>query len=480
MKRGILLFVLLPALLIALLPKGQAGSFLSGGARMTGEQGSLANGGAMTTGADGGIQAARAGGARAVTGENDAAQDSTPELSSVIERYIEALGGREAIEKLETRRCSGWLVTDLPSNTPPVLEKLEMETYSALPDKWLLVGRDSSGTLKNGFDGEAGWDQNLDTVKPDPRMERGKLAFIINPHGPLRIEDYFHDMKVTGTAEWDGRRCYAVESDRKASSYTLYFDAETGLLRQIGYHWFLRDYREVDGIMFPFEIEVSRKGGSTTYYFEEVEQNVPIDSGLFAMPDITEALPGVYGGIDDERVLPMLQHLPYTHGGMNIPSTDGRFLYDMIVGRGYRRGLEIGTSNGYSTLWLGLAFRETGGSVITLEIEPRSAEEARENFRRAGLEGVIETRICDAIEEIPKLEGEFDFVFIDAWKPDYIRYFELLKKRIIPGGAIMAHNVISQDDHMRDFLSVIETDPDFETTIHRTSTEGISVSVRRR
>ena len=410
----------------------------------------------------------------------ESASDSLPTLASVLERYVEALGGREAIERLESRMCRGWLVTDLPSRTPPVFEKLEMETYSALPDRWLLVGRDSSGILKNGFDGEVGWDQTLNSVKPEPRMERGKLAFLINPQGPIRIEDYFRDMTLAGTTEWDGRACYAVESDRKASSYTLYFDVETGLLSRIGYHWLLKDYREVDGVMFPFVIELSRKGGSTTYFFEEVEQNVPIDDGLFAMPSAALELPDIFGGIDDELVLPMLQHLPYTYGGMNIPSTDGRFLYDMIIELGYSHGLEIGTSNGYSTLWLGLAFRVTGGAIITLEVEPRSAEEARANFMRAGLDDVIETRTCDALEEIPKLEGEFDFVFIDAWKPDYIQYFELLRDRIRPGGAITAHNVISQDNHMRDFLAAIDTDPDFETTIHRTSTEGISVSIRRR
>jgi caffeoyl-CoA O-methyltransferase len=474
MKCGILLFVLLPALLISLLPGGQTGSSLSGGASTVDAPRSSD----YTTVHD--IQDAGSSGGRPISDAAAAVSDPTPTVASVIERYIEALGGRRAIERLETRRCSGWLVTDLPSNDPPVHETLEMETYSALPNRWLLVGRDSSGTLKNGFDGEVGWDQNTYTVKPEPRMERGKLAFIINPHGPLRIGDYFHDMVLAGTTEWEGRMCYAIESDRKASSYTLYFDVETGLLRQIGYHWFLRDYREVDGVIFPFEIEVSRKGGSTTYHFEEVENNIPVDDALFAMPDATVALPGIFGGIDDGRVLPMLQHLPYTHGGMNIPSVDGRFLYDLIIERGYHRGLEIGTSNGYSTLWLGLAFRENGGSIVTLEVEPRSAEEARENFHRAGLDGVIETRICDAIEEIPRLEGEFDFVFIDAWKPDYIKYFELLRKMMSPGGAITAHNVISQDNHMRDFLEAIETDSDFETTIHHTSTEGISVSIRHR
>ena len=413
-------------------------------------------------------------------GSADAAADSLPTLASILDRYVEALGGREAIGRLESRRCRGRLVTDLPSRRPPLLEKMEMETYAALPDKWLLIGRDSTGVLKNGFDGEIGWDQNLERVKREPRMERAKLAFIINPHGSLLIEEYFHDLTLAGTAEWDGRTCYAVESDRKASHYTLYFDAETGLLSRIGAYWILRDYREVDGVMFPFEVEVSRKGGSTTYFFEEVEHNMQIDQEIFSMPEASDIFPDTFGGIEDERVLPMLQHLPFTHGGMNIPSSDGRFLYDMIIERGYRRGLEIGTSNGYSTLWLGLAFRATGGSVITLEVEPLSAEEAMRNFERAGLDDVIETRICDALEEIQNLEGEFDFVFIDAWKPDYIRYLELLRERISPGGAITAHNVISQDNHMRDFLEAIETDQGFETTIHRTSPAGISVSIRRR
>ena len=171
-----------------------------------------------------GVLAGDAGTAGRASGEK--ATDSLPALESILGRYIEALGGREAIESLETRKCTGWLVTDLPSRTPPVFEKLEIETYSALPDKWLLVGHGSSGTLRNGFDGERGWDQTLSTVKPEPRMERGKLAFLINPHGALRIGDYFRDMTVTGTADLNGRECYAVESDRKASSYTLYFDVE--------------------------------------------------------------------------------------------------------------------------------------------------------------------------------------------------------------------------------------------------------------
>ena len=188
---------------------------------------------------------------------------------------------------------------------------------------------------------------------------------------------------------------------------------------------------------------------------------------------------GVYAGIEDAKVLPMLKHLPYTHGGMNVPPEDGRLLYDLIKAKGYKRGLEIGTSNGYSTLWLGLAFRETGGKVITLEIDEDSGREARANFRKAGLEDVIDCRISDAFAEIPNIEGEFDFVFIDAWKPDYIKFLRMLRDRMVPGGAITAHNVISQDRGMKDFLYVIQKDPDFDTTIHESSPAGVSVSFVR-
>ena len=183
-----------------------------------------------------------------------------------------------------------------------------------------------------------------------------------------------------------------------------------------------------------------------------------------------------YQGITDEKVLPMLKHLPYRHGGMNVPAEDGRLLYDIILDKGYQKGLEIGTSNGYSALWLGLAFKKNGGNLITLEIEPKRAREARENFEHAGLDDIIDSRINDALKEIPALEGKFDFVFIDAWKPDYIKYLELILPKMKPGGVITAHNVTSQGSSVRDFLEEIQHNPKLSTTIDRSSRAGVSIS----
>jgi predicted O-methyltransferase YrrM len=195
---------------------------------------------------------------------------------------------------------------------------------------------------------------------------------------------------------------------------------------------------------------------------------------------LSSSLPGQrsdpFLGITDEKALPMLKHLPYRHGGMNVPAEDGRMLFDIILDKSYKRGLEIGTSNGYSALWLGLAFKETGGKLITIEIEPKRAREAQENFEHAGLDDIIESRINDALKEIPALEGKFDFVFIDAWKPDYIKYLELILPKMKSGGVITAHNVTSQGSSVRDFLEEIQQNPKLTTTIDRSSRAGVSIS----
>ena len=182
-------------------------------------------------------------------------------------------------------------------------------------------------------------------------------------------------------------------------------------------------------------------------------------------------------GIEDEKVLPMLRNLPAQHGGGNIPAIDGRFLYDLVVEKGYKRGLEIGTSNGYSSLWIGLALKQNNGSLVTLEINPLVSEEASRNFVKAGLDGVIEVITADALKEIPKVPGTFDFVFMDALHTDNYKYLYLLRDRVIEGGAITTHDVISRARIMEDYLDAIQNDPGLETTIHRVGGAGISVSI---
>ncbi len=186
----------------------------------------------------------------------------------------------------------------------------------------------------------------------------------------------------------------------------------------------------------------------------------------------------LFKNINDQNILDLLQNFPRSEGGMNVPPADGRLLYDLIIENEYTRGLEIGTSNGFSGLWLGLAFKRTGGDLITLENDSEIAEQARTHFKKAGLDRVIDSRICNALKEIPLIKGRFDFVFIDAWKDDYLKYFRLIRSRIIPGGLIAAHNVDDARQEMADFLDEITSDTDYTTSIKRTSSAGVSLSFK--
>jgi predicted O-methyltransferase YrrM len=401
-----------------------------------------------------------------------------PTLDWILDKYILALGGRAAIAELKTRVGTGRFVDDL-SWTDPRIQTYPLKALAKVPDKWVTSLQVSKGTEQNGFDGKIGWKVNPDRIERDDRMSRSWLGYLLNPQGALRIQDYFPGMILKKKEMLSGRPVYAVKNKTEK---ILYFDVETGLLNWIGNAWELRNYRKVDGVQFPFHISTSRKGGESYFAFDTIEHNVPVEDELFAIPDASEVFSDAFENIEDTKVLPMLmmKNLTYEHGEMNIPCRDGRFLYDLILKNGYMSGLEIGTYNGYSTLWLGLAFRKTGGRVITIEYDRASGEEARRNFEKAGLEDVIDSRINDAFEEIPKIEGNLDFVFIDAWKPDYVRFLRLLKDRVLPGGAIVAHNVTNYARDMQEFLEAIQNDSELETTFHEISAEGFSVSIKRR
>jgi predicted O-methyltransferase YrrM len=163
----------------------------------------------------------------------------------------------------------------------------------------------------------------------------------------------------------------------------------------------------------------------------------------------------------------------------NVPPYDGKLLHDLIVRHRAKRVLELGTSNGYSTLWMGLAARQLGGRVTTIEIDKGRHEEAKSNIRQAGLEGVVDLRLGDAFEVLRELPGPFDFVFIDIWKNDYLRAFRALRDRIAPGGVFTAHNVCQKMEGIDEFLRVIRADSQFKTRVDCHSGAGVSVSVRK-
>ena len=113
-------------------------------------------------------------------------------------------------------------------------------------------------------------------------------------------------------------------------------------------------------------------------------------------------------------------------GLLAVSEEDGRFLRVLVAARGAKSILEIGAASGYSGIWLGLGARETGGRVVAIEYDPQRAKEAADNVRKAGVADVVRVVQGDAFAEIPKLAGAFDLVFLDAWKPDYKKFFDMV------------------------------------------------------
>lgn len=167
-------------------------------------------------------------------------------------------------------------------------------------------------------------------------------------------------------------------------------------------------------------------------------------------------------------------------GQLAVSEEDGRFLRVLIAARGAKSILEIGAASGYSGIWLGLGARESGGRVVAIEYDPQRAREAAANIRLAGLTDVVQVVHGDAFKEIPKLPGTFDFVFLDAWKPDYKKFFDMVYPRLNAGGVFTAHNVVNKKSEMEPFLNTVQHHTGLFTTIVSPSSEGISVSYKIR
>ncbi|MFN2387029.1 MAG: O-methyltransferase [Thermoanaerobaculia bacterium] len=191
-------------------------------------------------------------------------------------------------------------------------------------------------------------------------------------------------------------------------------------------------------------------------------------------PAPDQAPPGL-----DRRIEAFLESRRGTWRDMNVPEADGRVLHDLIVKKRFRRAVEIGTSTGHSAIWIARALAKTGGKLVTIEIDPDRHRTALGNFREAGVASYVDARLADAHELVPRLEGPIDFVFSDADKDWYTKYFEALWPKIAPGGCFTAHNVLNtRMAGIREFLERVDRLPDGQTTIDKSSPSGISITCK--
>ncbi|MBS3132105.1 O-methyltransferase [Candidatus Woesearchaeota archaeon] len=137
-----------------------------------------------------------------------------------------------------------------------------------------------------------------------------------------------------------------------------------------------------------------------------------------------------------------------------IPEDTAKFIYSIVLSSKRRNALEIGTCNGYSAIWIAEALRENNGNLVTIEIEKAKAAEASDNFEKAGIKN-IKIINGNAIEEIKKLDGKFDFLFLDAMKKEYIDYMKLIEDNLEKNAIIIADNAGIFSEKMKSYLDYV-------------------------
>ncbi len=180
------------------------------------------------------------------------AGEDVTRAENVLERYVEALGGRAVLDTLSVRTCAGRFVDDRP--------------YRGLADTTdCLVRAPAGGACEIVRDGAA----RLDRRGRDGL--RGKLSWLLDPRGALTVARDFPGLRHDGEHLVNGRMAHRLVGERDPDHYALHFDIETGLLLRIGHYWDVSDWRETDGALAPHRIECSRKGGVNVWIFEEME-----------------------------------------------------------------------------------------------------------------------------------------------------------------------------------------------------------------
>ncbi len=151
---------------------------------------------------------------------------------------------------------------------------------------------------------------------------------------------------------------------------------------------------------------------------------------------------------------------------LNITRDTGELLAVLVRALDARRVLEIGTSNGYSTLWLASAARAIGGRVTTVELSEYKAGLAAANFTRAGLAPCIEQVLDNAGAVLARQDSaSVDLLFLDSERPEYPGWWPDLRRVLRPGGLLVVDNATSHAEQLAPFVALVEADPDFTTCL---------------
>jgi photosynthetic reaction center cytochrome c subunit len=222
------------------------------------------------------------------THDEGEAQPALPSAQKILESYLAAVGGADALSKVKTRVQKG--------NIEAFGDKYPIEVYSEGPVKRVSISHPKSGESVTAFNGEVGWLSMPRGFHPMTAGEAQAARIDAQLYFPARLPDLYQEFRVRPGEAIDGRPTYLVlAKGRDLPNVQLYFDQQNGLLlRMIRYaetplgnnptEIDYADFRVVDGVKIPFRWTLARPGGRFTIQVEDVKQNVSVDEKLFVMP----------------------------------------------------------------------------------------------------------------------------------------------------------------------------------------------------
>ncbi|MDP6523439.1 MAG: class I SAM-dependent methyltransferase [Kiritimatiellia bacterium] len=205
-----------------------------------------------------------------------------------------------------------------------------------------------------------------------------------------------------------------------------------------------------------------------------------------AILSICTALSSINLGVlaeDDPKSIECRQEFidDFKHRIMDTAAEDAMLLRILVEASTAKRGVEVGTYRAFGAINMGIGFERTGGHLYTVEINNSMVLKARESLKHLALDKSVTVVEGDALKVLPKMEGEYDFVFIDAVKRDYMRYFKDLEPKLSTGAVIASDNTIGSAGQMKDFLTYVNTDPHYDSVTIRATmkkNDGITITYR--
>lgn len=182
---------------------------------------------------------------------------------------------------------------------------------------------------------------------------------------------------------------------------------------------------------------------------------------------------------EERRVLQVLDEVYRNQRYLSVPEEDGRLVRVLCETMNAQHVVEIGTSTGYSGLWILLGLMKTSGRLTTFEIDAGRHDLARRNFERAGLGKQVVSILGDAHVEVMRIKDPIDLLFLDADKEGYVDYLHKLRALVRPGGLVVAHNMQSPAPDPR-YIEAITTNPELETLFLNMHAAGVGVTLKKR